>query len=137
MIVMDWENAEIGDPAYDVAMVNTRAQSDFVEKTADRFVHECLKHFDENVGKFYSFVSWGHLALVISQSSVLSNSLRTYEIRGPKAFLSFPFLSLPFVAKRTGADSDIIWVEKKKVMASACPRKSLRLTACASSLVNG
>ncbi len=51
MVVMDWEDAEIGDPAYDVAMAYTRARADFGEKTADRFIQEYLKYFDGNISE--------------------------------------------------------------------------------------
>ena len=112
MIVMDWEDAEIGDPAYDVAMAYTRARVDFGEKIADDFVYEYLRHFDENLANrlyFYKLVA--QLRLAISHSSVLSNPFRAYEIRGLKAFISFPFLSFPFVSKMTGIDLDITWIK--------------------------
>ena len=43
MVVIDWEDAEIGDPAYDVAMAYIRAQADFGKKTADRFAQKYSK----------------------------------------------------------------------------------------------
>jgi aminoglycoside phosphotransferase (APT) family kinase protein len=112
MIVTDWEDAQIGDPAYDVGIAYARARADFGEKTADRFVQEYVSYFDKDLADrllFYKIVA--QLRLAITHSSVLSNPLRAYEIRGIKAFLSFPFLRLPFVAKRTGADLDVAWVE--------------------------
>jgi hypothetical protein len=112
MIVIDWEDAEIGDPAYDVAMAYIRAREDFGEKTADCFVQEYLRHFDGSLAErlfFYKLVAY--LRLAISHSRVLSNPIRAYEIRGLEAFLLFPFLSLQFVAKRTGTASDVAWVE--------------------------
>ena len=36
MVVIDWEDAEIGDPAYDVAMTYTRMRADNGEKAADQ-----------------------------------------------------------------------------------------------------
>ena len=115
MVVTDWEDAEIGDPAYDVGITYTRARADFGEKTADCFVQEYLRYFDGDLAErlfFYKLVA--HLRLAITHSSILSNPLRAYEIRGPKTFLLFPFLGLPFIAKRTGADLDAFWVESFK-----------------------
>jgi aminoglycoside phosphotransferase (APT) family kinase protein len=112
MVVMDWEDAEIGDPAYDVGISYARARVDFGEKTAERFVQEYVRHFDGALAErllFYKLVA--HLRLAISHSSILSSPQRTYEIRGAKAFLLFPFHSLPFIAKHTGAELDAIWVE--------------------------
>jgi len=115
MVVIDWEEAEIGDPAYDVGIAYTRARVDFGKKTADRFVNEYVKYFDGDISErlfFYKLV--GILRLAIIHSSVLSNPLMAYEIRGLNAFLMFPFLRLPFFAKRTGTDLDVIWVEQFK-----------------------
>jgi aminoglycoside phosphotransferase (APT) family kinase protein len=112
MVVMDWESAEIGDPAYDVGYAYTRMRSDLGEKTANRFVQEYVRYFDGDLAQrllFYKLV--GYLREAIIHSSVLSNPLRAYEIRGIPAFLSFPFLRLPFIAKRTGADWDVKWVD--------------------------
>jgi len=112
MVVLDWESAEIGDPAYDVGYTYTRTRADMSEKTADRFVQEYLSHSDRDIVErllFYKLVA--HLRLAILHSSILSNPLTAYEIRGIKAFLFFPFLSLPYIAKKTRADWDTIWVE--------------------------
>lgn len=111
-VILDWETAEIGDPAYDVGYAYARMRVDLGEKTADRFVKEYVRYFDGDFAERLLFYKLGaHLCMAILHNSVLSNPLTTYEIRGSKAFLSFPFLSLPFVAKRTGADLDITWVE--------------------------
>ena len=115
MIVRDWEDAEIGDPAYDVGIAYTRARADFGKETADRFVQEYFRYFDGDLTErlfFYKLV--GSLRLAIFHSSVLSNPIRAYEIRGLKAFLSFPFLRIPFFAKRTGTNLDVVWVESFK-----------------------
>lgn len=112
MIVIDWEDAEIGDPAYDVGIAYTRARSDFGRKIADRFVQEYIGYFDGDLTErlfFYKLV--GSLRLAIFHSSVLSNPIKAYETRGLKAFLSFPFLRIPFFAKRTGTNLDVVWVE--------------------------
>jgi aminoglycoside phosphotransferase (APT) family kinase protein len=112
MVVIDWEEAEIGDPAYDLGIAYARAKVDFGEKTADRFVQEYLKYFDGDISErlfFYKLVGIFHLAII--HSSVLSDPLMAYEIRGRKAFLMFPFLRIPFFAKRIGTNMDIIWVE--------------------------
>jgi aminoglycoside phosphotransferase (APT) family kinase protein len=115
MVVMDWESAEIGDPAYDVGYAYARLRADLGEKTADQFVQEYLKYFDGDLAErllFYKLV--GHLRLAILHSSILSNPLTAYEIHGTKAFLLFPFPRLPFIAKRTGANLDVTWVDAFK-----------------------
>jgi aminoglycoside phosphotransferase (APT) family kinase protein len=112
MVVMDWESAEIGDPAYDVGYAYTRMRADLGEKTADRFVQEYLRYSNGDVAErllFYKLV--GYLREAIIHSAVLSNPLRVYEIRGINAFLSSPFLRLPFIAKMMGADLDVRWVD--------------------------
>jgi tRNA A-37 threonylcarbamoyl transferase component Bud32 len=112
LVVIDWEEAEIGDPAYDVGMAYARARLDYGREIADHFVQEYLRYSDKDFGQrllFYELMA--HLRLAISHSSVLSNPTRAYKIRGMKAFLSFPFLRLPFVAKRTGTNLDARWVE--------------------------
>ena len=115
MLVTDWEDAQIGDSMYDVGVTYVRAQVDFGKKTADSFVKEYMKYFDEDIFErlnFYKLVA--HLRIAITHSSVLSAPLRAYEIRGTKAFLLFPFLRLPLVSKSTGTDLDIIWIKNFK-----------------------
>jgi thiamine kinase-like enzyme len=112
MIVLDWEEAEIGDPAYDVGYAYAYIRAEFGEKTADQFVQEYLKYSDGDLAKrlfFYKLV--GLLGWGILHSSVLSNPLKVYEIRGAEAFLLFPFLRLPFIAKMTGTGRDVMWVD--------------------------
>jgi len=115
MVVTDWEDAAIGDPAYDVGSAYARERVDLGKKTADRFVQEYLRYHDGDIADrlfFYELVAY--LRLAITHNAVLSNPLRAYEIRGPKAFLSFPFFNLSFVAKMVGTDLDTIWVESFK-----------------------
>lgn len=112
MLVTDWEDARIGDSIYDVGVAYVRAQVDFGKKTADRFVQEYLTYLDEDVSEkmdFYKLVA--HLRLAVTHSSVLSDPLRAYEIRGKKALLLFPFLRLPLISKSAGTDLDSIWIE--------------------------
>ena len=112
MVVLDWESAEIGDPAYDVGYAYARLRADLGEKTADRFVQEYVRYSDADLAErllFYKLA--GHLRLAILHSSILSNPLTAYEIRGIKAFLLCPFSHLPFVAKRTGANLDVTWID--------------------------
>jgi aminoglycoside phosphotransferase (APT) family kinase protein len=114
-VVLDWESAEIGDPAYDVGYAYTRMRVDLGAKAADRFVQEYMKYSDGDIAErllFYKLV--GHLRLAILHSAVLSSPLTAYDIRGIRAFLLFPFLSLPSVAKKTGTDWDTILVENFK-----------------------
>jgi len=111
-VVIDWEESEIGDPAYDVGMAYARARVDYGRKIADHFVQEYLRYSDKDFGQrllFYQLMA--HLRLAIAHSSVLSNPTRAYKIRGMSAFLLFPFLRLPFVAGRTGAAMDAGWVD--------------------------
>ncbi len=115
MIVTDWEDATIGDPAYDVGSAYARERVDLGKKNADRFVQEYLRNQSGDIAErllFYQLLAY--LRLAITHNAVLSNPLRAYEIRGSKAFLSFPFFNLPFVAKRVGTDLDAIWVESFK-----------------------
>jgi aminoglycoside phosphotransferase (APT) family kinase protein len=108
-VLLDWETAEIGDPAYDVGYAYARIRAELGEKTADRFVKEYMRHFDGNLAErlfFYKLA--GHLRSAILHSSIMSNPLMAYEIRGKKAFLLFPFLHSPFFAKIAGTDRDII-----------------------------
>lgn len=112
MLVTDWEDAQIGDPMYDVGIAYVRNEVDFGKKTADRFVQEYLSYFDEDVSekiRFYKLIAY--LRLAVTHSSVLSAPLRAYEIRGTKALLLFPFIHLPFIKTVAGTDSDIIWVK--------------------------
>jgi thiamine kinase-like enzyme len=112
MVVLDWETAEIGDPAYDVGYAYARIRSESGEETADRFVKEYVRYFDGDLAErllFFKLV--GYLRPAIIHSSILSNPLTAYEIRGTKAFFLFPFLHLPFIAKMTGADHDVVLVE--------------------------
>ena len=115
MFVTDWEDAQIGDPIYDVGVAYVRAQVDFGKKTADRFVEEYMTYFDEDISEkidFYKLVA--HLRLAVTHSSVLSAPLRAYKIRGTKALLLFPFLRLPFISKSAGTDLDVIWIKNFK-----------------------
>jgi aminoglycoside phosphotransferase (APT) family kinase protein len=124
MVVMDWEDAEIGDPAYDVGNTYARTRADLGEKTAEQFVKEYMRYSDGEITKrllFYKLMA--HLRLAISHSSILSSPQRMYEIRGAKAFILFPFRNLPLIAKNTGADLDIIWVECFKEFVKAHIRR--------------
>ena len=111
IFVMDWEDAEIGDPAFDVGYTFVRMRVDFDEKTADRFIQKYIRYSDGSIAKrldFYKLVVF--LGEALLHSTVLSNPLVAYDIHGITAFLSFPFLHLPSNAKKTHADTDIFWV---------------------------
>jgi hypothetical protein len=112
MVVTDWEDATIGDPAYDVGSAYARERVDLGKKTADRFVQEYLRNQNGEIAErllFYKLVAY--LRLAITHNAVLSNPLRAFEIRGSKAFLAFPFFNFRFIAGRIGTDLDAIWVE--------------------------
>jgi aminoglycoside phosphotransferase (APT) family kinase protein len=114
-VLLDWETAEIGDPAYDVGYAYARTRAELGKKTADRFVREYMRYFDGDLTErllFYKLV--GHLRPAITHSSILSNPQTAYEIRGTKAFLLFPFLQLQFIAQMTGTNQDVILVESFK-----------------------
>jgi aminoglycoside phosphotransferase (APT) family kinase protein len=115
MLVTDWEDAQIGDPLYDVGIAYVRAQVDFGKETAERFVQKYITYFDEDISEkldFYKLVA--HMRLAITHSSVLSAPLRTYKIRGTKALFLFPFLQLPFFSESAGTNLDIIWIQNFK-----------------------
>ena len=112
LVVIDWESAEIGDPAFDVGYAYTRMRADLGEKDADRFVQDYMSYFDGDLADrvlFYKLAA--HLRLAILHSSILSNPLTAYKIHGTKAFLLFPFLRLPIIIKRTDTNLDFMWVE--------------------------
>ena len=115
LLVTDWEDAQIGDPIYDLGVAYVRAQVDFGKKTADKFLQEYVKYLGDDVSEkidFYKLVA--HLRLAITHSSVLSAPLRAYEIRGTKALLLFPFLNLSTISRCAGTNLDIIWIENFK-----------------------
>ena len=124
MLVTDWEDAQIGDPIYDLGVAYVRAQVDFGKKTADKFLQEYVKYLNDDVSEkidFYKLVA--HLRLAITHSSVLSAPLRAFEIRGTKALLLFPFLHLPTISRSAGTNLDIIWIENFKTFVKENLRK--------------
>jgi aminoglycoside phosphotransferase (APT) family kinase protein len=115
MLVTDWEDAQIGDPMYDVGVAYVRSQVDFGKKTADKFLQKYVEYLDEDFSEkidFYKLVA--HLRLAITHSSILSAPFRAYEIRGTKALLLFPFLNMSIINRYAGTDLDIIWIENFK-----------------------
>ena len=111
MVVLDWEEATIGDPAFDAGYAFDRMWVDFGEKTAERFAQEYMRYFDEDIAErlhFYESVVF--LGEAILSSTVLSSPLTAYRMYGAKAFLSFPFLHSSFGAKTSGDYMDAIWL---------------------------
>ena len=51
MIVLDWEEAAGGDPAYDVGYAFAYLRAEFGEKAADRFVREYLEYSENDLAK--------------------------------------------------------------------------------------
>jgi thiamine kinase-like enzyme len=124
LLVTDWEDAQIGDPIYDLGIAYVRAQVDFGKKTADKFLQEYVKYLGDDVSEkidFYKLVA--HLRLAITHSSVLSAPLRAYEIRGSKALLLFPFLQASIISRTAGTNSDIIWIDNFKTFVKENLRK--------------
>lgn len=115
MLVTDWEDATVGDPAYDVGVAYVRTESDFGRETADRFLKEYLTYSEKDISKriaFYKLLAY--LRLAITHSSILSNPRRKLEIRGPRALIFDPFNHLTFLNRKAGNNLDYMWVDKFK-----------------------
>ena len=130
IVFLDWENADIGDPAFDVAHVycyikfyRNPKDPDSAQQLAELFLSEYLAHAKEDVRsrlKFYQVVIL--LAQSILFSSGLSSPRKAYEFHRYNVLNAIPFLSLPlilfvfpflrwsFFAKQIGADADIDWL---------------------------
>lgn len=100
--VIDWESAQIGDPAFDVGyayhlvrLMYGEKNSNLGEKLAEEFVSEYSKNFKGDFHRrleFYKIV--GLLGVAIVVSSWISNPIEAYRRFGQKAFvraLAFPF----------------------------------------------
>jgi aminoglycoside phosphotransferase (APT) family kinase protein len=112
MLVIDWEDALIGDPIYDVSIAFVRAQVDFGKEIANQFVGKYMEHNSENMTEkiqFYKLIAY--LRLAVTHSAVISAPLRAYKIRGGKALLLFPFLDLPFISQKVGTSADVVWID--------------------------
>ena len=107
LCVLDWEGIEIGDPAYDVGFAyhvikifNNTKNPDLAEDVAERFVSEYMKNAEKNIDKRLDFYKiTGILGLAVLLSSVLKNPVQLYHKYGLKAFLAWPFVSFPSVAR--------------------------------------
>jgi aminoglycoside phosphotransferase (APT) family kinase protein len=120
-IVLDWEWAEIGDPAYDVGYAYHFVrllhdpESPESEEKADRFISEYTRNFRGDIRQrleFYQVV--GILRLAILFNSVLTNPLRAYKFHGSKALIAFPFIRRPFIAKKIGTYEELFWLNYSK-----------------------
>jgi hypothetical protein len=109
--VIDWESAQIGDPAFDVGyayhlvrLMYGGKDSNSREKVADEFVSEYSKNFHGDLHgrlEFYKIV--GILGVAIVVSSWISNPVKAYRCFGQKAFaraLAFPFLRSQLLVKK-------------------------------------
>ncbi len=109
--VIDWEGAQIGDPAFDVGyayhlvkLMYNEENSNSGEKIAEDFVSEYSRNFQGDVRKrleFYKVV--GALGVAVVVSSWVSNPLEAYRCFGKKAFaraLAFPFLRSHILFKK-------------------------------------
>jgi aminoglycoside phosphotransferase (APT) family kinase protein len=130
IIVLDWESAEIGDPAYDVGYAyhfikffSDPKNPKSAEKIAERFVSEYTRNFQGDISQrleFYKMV--GILGTSIYYSSGLSSFTEAYKyhrrqvlptipfLSGFLILLGFPFIRWPYVARQLGAESDIDWL---------------------------
>ena len=130
VVFIDWENAYIGDPAFDVAHAycyikfycNSK-DPDSAEQLAELFLSEYLAHAKEDVRsrlKFYQVVIL--LGQSIVYSSGLSSPTKAYELHRFKVLKTLPFLRLPlilfvfpflrwsFFARRIQAEAEIDWL---------------------------
>jgi len=101
MVVIDWEDAEIGDPAYDVGYAyhfvkffSDPKNPNSAEKTAERFISKYTRNFQGDISgrlEFYKMV--GILGTSIYYSSGLSNPIYAYKYHQRKILPTFPYLS--------------------------------------------
>jgi aminoglycoside phosphotransferase (APT) family kinase protein len=109
--VIDWENVQIGDPAFDVGyayqmirLMYKDKSSNSGEEAAERFVSEYSSNFRGDVHQrleFYKVV--GILSVAIVVSSWISSPVEAYRSFGYKSFaraLAFPFLRSQFFVNR-------------------------------------
>jgi aminoglycoside phosphotransferase (APT) family kinase protein len=134
LIVLDWDSAEIGDPAFDVGYAyhfikffSDPKNPNSGEKTAERFVSEFNRHFQGDINhrlEYYKIV--GLLGTSIHCSSGLSNPVYAYKYHRRKVLptlsplsglfilLGFPFIRRPAVARQLAAEGDILWLKYYK-----------------------
>ncbi len=112
LTVIDWENAEIGDPAFDVAYAYNTVKlmyANSAEEPAEIFLAEYIKKFKGEIQQrleFYKMVSLLGVAIVVS--TWISNPIEAYKSFGKQAFLramTFPvFHSDVFANRLLGKD---------------------------------
>ncbi len=117
--VIDWEGAEIGDPAFDVGysyhyvkLFSDEKSLALKEKTADHFVSEYIKNYQGEIRsrlEFYEVV--GILRMAIYLSSSISNPITFQKHYGHRALMVFPFVRWPFAAKMAGCEFEMSWLE--------------------------
>ncbi len=118
--VIDWENVQIGDPAFDVGyayhsvkLMNSYQSVKTGDDEASNFLVEYAKQFNGNVTErleFYKMV--GLLGVAIVVSSLISNPMMTYKRFGKKAFaraLMFPYFRSHASTKRWLNDDFLIY----------------------------
>ena len=109
--VIDWENAKIGDPAFDVGyaynlvkVMYNQENIDSGEDFAETFLSEYSKSSKEDVNErleFYKVVSLLGVAIVVS--SWIADPIDAYRNFGKEALaraLAFPFFRSSFLANR-------------------------------------
>lgn len=130
IVFIDWENAYIGDPTFDVAhaycyikFYYNSKDPDSAEQLAEGFLSEYLAQAKEDVRsrlKFYQVVVL--LAQSIVYSSGLSSPKKAYELHRYQVLRALPFLRLPlilfvfpflrwsFFARQIGAEGEKDWL---------------------------
>lgn len=117
--VIDWEGAEIGDPAFDVGysyhyvkLFSDEISPALKQKTADGFVSEYMRNYQGEIRsrlEFYKVL--GVLRMAIYLSASISNPVTFHNHYGPKALIMFPFARWPFVAKVAGCEFEMSWLQ--------------------------
>ncbi len=128
---IDWEAADIGDPAFDVGnayhmikFFSNPKDPDSAELMAERFLSEYSRNYKGDIRsrlKFYQVV--GILGYAIPFSSSLSSPIKAYKFNRLRVLPSIPFLKLPLimfafpflhwscVARRINAEEQLDWLK--------------------------
>jgi len=119
MMILDWDWAEIGDPACDLGYTyhSLKFFCDYrnpssADDVAEHFVSEYLKNFKGDVLprlKFYKLI--GALRIAVMATRVLSNPVVAYKYLGPKALFGFPFLEQPLARRWLNSEKELVRVK--------------------------
>ena len=120
LVTIDFEDTEIGDPAYDVGYAYNTVRFHYYpgnpelgEKTAERFVNEYSRHFEGDTNHnllFYKVIGALNPSLLCSLEYF--NPAKIYRKYGPKGLIAFPFLHIPLAARTLlGGDAFIQYLK--------------------------